>query len=197
VVFQEGKLIYPSGGLDTMNCWKTINISKQYGAQRLFILSSLTMLFSFIILYVPITYLSASPLKSNYFMVLLMSIVFMYPTHKLFHYLPIVHLGSSVKKRVEMFGGIMPIIHIKVQDPIRKWTFLIALFFPFLVIGFLIMIGFLLFPNYSHYFTILLAYHIGLCVSDFICAKNILFAPNQSYIEENDEGFEILINKVA
>jgi hypothetical protein len=180
-----------------MNCWKTINISKQYGSHRLFILSSLTMLFSFIILYVPITYLSVSPLKSNYFFILLVSICFMYPIHKLFHYLPIAHLGNRIKKSIEFYGGFLPVIHIRVSDPIKKWTFLLALFTPFLVIGLFIFVGFVLFPSYSHYFTILLAYHIGLCVSDFICAKNILFAPNQSYVEENEEGFEILVNKVA
>jgi hypothetical protein len=180
-----------------MNCWKTINISRQYGSQRLFILSSLTMLFSFIILYVPVTYLSVSPLKSNYFFLLVVSICFMYPIHKLFHFIPIAHLGNRVKRSIEMYGGFMPIIHIRVHEPIRKWTFLFALFFPFFMVGLIIGIGYILFPSYSHYFTILLAYHIGLCVSDFICAKNVLFAPNDSYIEENDEGFEILINKVA
>jgi hypothetical protein len=180
-----------------MNCWKTFNIAKQYGSQRLLILSSLTMLFSFIILYVPITYLTVSPLKSNYFFLLVISIVCMYPVHKLFHYLPIAHLGNHVKKCIEISWGVMPIIHIRVHEPIRKWLFLLALFFPFLMIGLFIFFGFLLFPNYSHYFTILLAFHIGLCVSDFICAKNVLLAPNHSYIEENDEGFEILVNKSA
>lgn len=121
----------------------------------------------------------------------------MYPVHKLFHYLPLIHLGNCVKKRIDIYGGFMPIIHIRVHDPIRKWTFLIALFFPFLVIGILILAGYMLFPNYIHYFTIILSYHIGLCVPDFIRAKNVLFAPNHSYIEENDEGFEILVNMVA
>jgi hypothetical protein len=180
-----------------MNCWKTINISRQYGSHRLFILSSLTMLFSFIILYVPVTYLSVSSFKSNHFFWLLCSIGLMYPIHKLFHFLPIVHLGDRIKKSIEFYGGFLPIIHIRVQEPIRKWTFLLALFFPFFMICVLIFLGYLLFPSYSHYFTILLAYHIGLCVSDFICAKNVLFAPNDSFIEENDVGFEILVNKAA
>lgn len=180
-----------------MNCWKTINISRQYGSQKLFILSSLTMLFSFIILYVPVTYLSVYPLKSNHFLLLVLSLLMMYPFHKLLHFLPIVHLGDRIKKNVDFYGGFIPVIRICVEDPIRKWTFLLALFFPFLFIGLLIIMGYVLLPNYSHYFTILLSYHIGLCVSDFIRAKNILFAPNHSFIEENDEGFEILVNKLA
>jgi hypothetical protein len=154
------------------------------------------MLFSFIILYVPVTYLSVSPLKSNHFIIFVLMIGCMYPMHKLFHYLPIAHLGNRVKKSVEM-DGFLPVISIRVTDPIRKWNFLLALFAPFIGIGLIISAGIILMPSYSHYFTILLAYHIGLCVSDFICAKNVLFAPNGSYIEENDEGFEILINRVA
>lgn len=121
----------------------------------------------------------------------------MYPLHKFFHFLPIAHLGDRVKKSVDLVGGFIPVIRICVEDPIKKWNFLIALFFPFLFIGIFIFIGYIELPNYSHYFTIILAYHIGLCVSDFIRAKNILFAPNNSYIEENDEGFEILVYKSA
>jgi hypothetical protein len=180
-----------------MNCWKTVNFSKQYGNNRLFILSLFTTLLSFIILYVPIAYLSVSPLKSNHFLLLVLGLIFMYPIHKLLHFLPILHLGNRVKKTVELLCGVMPIISVRVHEPLGKWTFLLALFCPFFIIGSIIMSGFILFPNYSHYLTILLAYHIGMCVADFIRAKNVLFAPNHSYIEENDEGFEILVRKVS
>ncbi|MHC0036799.1 DUF3267 domain-containing protein [Pseudoneobacillus sp. C159] len=180
-----------------MNCWKTINFSQQYGQNKLLIMSLFTMLLSFIFLYVPVAYLTVSPLKSNHFLLLVLSLFFMYPLHKLFHYLPILHLRNRVKKTVKFYGGVMPIISVRVHEPLRKWTFLLALFCPFFLIGMIISSGFILLPNYNHYLTILLSYHIGMCVPDFIRAKNVLFAPHHSYIEENDEGFEILVRKAS
>lgn len=177
-----------------MNCWKTINISKQYGSQRLFILSLLTTLLTFIILYVSVTYLFMSTsLYDNYFYLLLIAIWLMHPLHKFIHLLPLLHLGERVKKTISFKYILFPIINIRIHDPIPKWLFFITLFAPLFGISVLLITGFILYPHYVHYLTILLAYHIGLCVPDFINAKNALFAPKNSFIEENDDGFEILV----
>ncbi|MBS4188770.1 DUF3267 domain-containing protein [Bacillus sp. FJAT-49705] len=179
-----------------MNSWKTINFSKQYGSQRLFILSSLTMLLTFILAYVPAQFLfKAKTLQDNYFILLLFGLWLIYPLHKLFHYLPIAHHSKKIKKMLTIRYGIFPIIQIKVFEPISKWQFIIALFMPFVVINSLIAWACFIFPHYVHYFTILLAFHVGICLSDIICVKNVLFAPKSSYIEENDDGFEILLHK--
>lgn len=179
-----------------MNCWKTINFSKQYGTERLFILSSLTTLFTFILLYVPLSYLFVpEKFNNSHFIFLLTGIILMYPFHKLLHYLPIAHLGKKVKKQVEFKYGFYPLIYIRVNEPISKKLFLIALFMPFLTINTILIVSCYFFPQFTHYLTILLAFHIGLSFSDFICLKNILLAPKNSYIEENEEGFEILVFK--
>lgn len=52
-----------------------------------------------------------------------------------------------------------------------------------------------LYPAYIHYFTIILSLHIGLCVSDFITLKNVLNSPQNCYVEEHEDGIEILISK--
>ncbi|WP_102271918.1 DUF3267 domain-containing protein [Cytobacillus massiliigabonensis] len=177
-----------------MNCWKTININKHYGSQRLFFMSSLTMLLTFIIIFVPAQYLfGATSFYDNYFLLFIICLWIMYPFHKLLHYLPIAHLGNKVKKIGTMKYGLLPIIHVKVNEPIAKWKFIIALFTPFVTINSLLILACFCFPHYVHYSTILLAFHVGICFSDFVCAKNVLSAPNHSYIEENDEGFEILL----
>lgn len=180
-----------------VNCWKTINMSKQYGFQRMAFLSIITMLFTFIFLYVPITYffIPASAFYDKHFHFFIFGIILLYPLHKMMHYLPIAHLGAKVRKRIEWKYGIYPIIHIRVSEPISKPLFLLSLFFPFIIISFFFVCLCLLLPNYIHYFTILSAFHVGICVPDFIYGKNIVRAPKQCFIEENDEGFEILINK--
>ncbi|MBP2241075.1 hypothetical protein J2Z40_001637 [Cytobacillus eiseniae] len=178
-----------------MNCWKTINMYKHNGDQRLFIMSVLTMLITFILIYVPAQYLFATTsFYDNYFLLFIISLWIMYPLHKLLHYLPIIYLKNKVRKSLTFKYWMIPIVKIKVYEPITKWSFIIALFTPFTVINSLLIVACLSFPHYVHYFTILLAFHVGLCYSDFVKAKNVLTAPNRSYIEENEDGLEILLH---
>ncbi|WP_141433121.1 DUF3267 domain-containing protein [Bacillus sp. 03113] len=177
-----------------MNCWKTINFNKQYGSQRLVMLSSLTMLIAFIVLYVPATFLFVTTsLYNQYFLLFLLCLWLLYPIHKLLHYIPIAHLGKNVKRIVYFKLRFFPIIEIRAVEPISKHLFLLSSMLPFFLINVTLIIGCFLFTHYVHYLTILLAMHIGLCVPDFIRTKNVLFAPRKAYIEENEEGFEILV----
>lgn len=179
-----------------MYCWKTINLNKKYGPQRVFILSSLTMLFAFILLYVPANYLFIlTSLNDKYISLLMIGLWLMYPIHKMIHYIPLIPLKNKIKKSFTFKYFIFPIIQIQVAEPIAKWLFLLSLIAPFIMINGLLVAACYVFNHYVHYFIILLAYHIGLCVSDFICAKNVLRAPNPAYIEENEDGFEILITQ--
>ncbi len=177
-----------------MNSWKTVNFTKQYGAQRILFLSSLTMVLCFIIFYVSLQYLSeASTLSDNYFVLFAIALLMIYPFHKLFHFLPIAHLGDKLQKTVKLKYGFIPNIQIKIREPISKRHFLLALSLPFLMINTFLIVVCFFFPQYIHYFTMLLAFHVGICLPDMICAKNVITAPARSYIEENDDGIAILL----
>ncbi|MGS2777999.1 DUF3267 domain-containing protein [Robertmurraya sp. GLU-23] len=177
-----------------MNCWKTINFTRQYGSQRLFILSALTMLFTFILLYIPATYLFvATTFYDNHFIYFILALILLYPAHKLLHFLPIAHLNEKVRKTVDLKFGFIPTIKIQITEPIKKYQFLIALLSPFVIINSVLLAACFLFPHYAHYFTILIAYHIGMSVSDLICGKDVITAPKNAFIEENEDGYEILI----
>jgi hypothetical protein len=178
-----------------MNCWKTVNFSRDYGPQRLFILSSLTMLLTFIFIYVPAQYLfAAASLSDKHFLLFLAALLAIYPLHKLLHFLPMIHQRKKIKKELLFKYSIIPVFYVKVNEPMPKWLFLTALLTPFVVINCAILIACYSFGQYVHYFTILLAFHMGLCLHDLICAKNVVSAPNQSYIEESEDGIEILLH---
>lgn len=180
-----------------MNCWKTINFHKEYGSQRLFIMSSLTMISTFLFLYVPITtYFAENVLYDNYFDLFLVCLIFIYPIHKLLHLLPMMHLGEKVKKTVHVHFHLVPTIEIRACDPIGKIQFFLALITPFLVITSILILSCFLFTHYVHYFLIIFAYHFGLCVPDFIRMKNLWNSPKECYVEENEDGFEILVNRI-
>jgi Putative zincin peptidase len=177
-----------------MNCWKSINLSKQYGLPRIMILSLLTMLLSFTILYTILSMgITPTKLYDDRYVWLFLGILIIYPLHKLLHYLPLVRHLDKVKWSMGQYK-FFP-ISIRVIDPIQKNLFILALISPFIIITSCLSAGALIFEHYAHYFTILLSLHIGLCVTDFISIKNILGSPNQCFIEENEDGYEILVSK--
>ncbi|MGP7819001.1 DUF3267 domain-containing protein [Niallia sp. 01092] len=181
-----------------MNCWKTINMNKQYGLQRLFIISSITMILTFLFLYVPTTtYFAQNSLNDNYFILFLLCLLFIYPVHKLLHLLPLIPLGNKVKKTMDVQYRFFPIISIRASEPIKKGHFLISSVTPFIVLNITFIACCFLFTHYVHYFLILFAYHFGLCVPDFIRMKNLWKSPSRCFVEENEDGFEILINKIS
>lgn len=178
-----------------MNCWKSFNINKQYGNHKIFILSILTMLFSFILIYTFIsTGITSVRLNDNHVVLFLLIMLFMYPVHKLFHLLPLLITGKKTKIHSETFFFV-PIITIKIIEPIRKWLFVLTLIMPFVLFTTIVSFCMVQFPSYAHYLTILLSFHIGLCVSDFITLKNILYSPPKCLIEEFEDDIQLLVRK--
>ncbi len=156
----------------------------------------MTMLLAFIILYMTMSHLLVpTTLYDNHIAVLVFGLLLTYPLHKFLHFLPIAHLGPKIKKKIEWKYGIYPIIEIRVHEPIAKSLFLIALLMPLFVITTFLSLSLFLFEHYVHYITILMAYQIGLSVPDLLHASNIVRAPRNAFIEENEDGFEILITK--
>jgi hypothetical protein len=177
-----------------MNYLKTINLSKQFGQIRIWTLSSITALLTFIIFYVSATHIWKPSLNDQYFYFLLIGLWLLYPFHTILHLLPLIPIYHKVNKSISFKYYVFPMIELKIVKPISKWLFLLSLLTPFIVINTLLVTACYFFNSYVHYFIILLSYHVGLCVSDFIWTKYVLYAPYSAYIEESDYGFEILIN---
>jgi hypothetical protein len=85
--------------------------------------------------------------------------------------------------------------HIKACHGIKKVNMMLSLFSPFFFVTVILLSGSFYFPAYMHYFCIALAFHIGLCVPDFIFIKHLLFAPKMCFVEEFEDGFEVLVQK--
>lgn len=179
-----------------MNCWRTVNFSKQYGAVRLFILSCLTALATFVVLYVlAAAFVSQSGFYDNYFLLFILGMIAIYPVHKLLHFLPVMHLNTKIKKSCCMRFWIFPVITLQITDPVSKLRFLCVVLMPFCIINGFLAAACLLFPHYTHYFIMLIAYHTGLCFFDLVMAKNVMNAPTRSYIEEHEDSLEILLQR--
>ncbi len=179
--------------MHTLHCWKTINVKKQYGFDRIFMLSSLLVLAVFSFFYVMLEIIHDNPLSDERFMVFLISFILLYPTHKAIHFIPLIRYRNRIRFSLKTQFGFMPILAIRIKEPVPKALFLFALLAPFFIINSLLIAGAFIFPEFGHYFTMLLAYHCGLCLIDLLYIKNLARSPKKALIEETETGYEILI----
>jgi len=181
-----------------MNCWKSVNLEKQYGETLIFIMSFIVMFVSFIILYIPILMtFGTKPLHDEYFIPFFISFIGLYPAHKLLHLIPFMVTKYKVQMEWKVFAHLFPQMTIKVTEPVKKRVYILALLLPFLVINSLILIALMLLPHYVHYITILLSYHLGICLADFIYLKCMRHTPANCFIEESETGYSILLEREA
>ena len=179
-----------------MHCWKTINVKKQYGLDRLYIMSALMALGVFMSFYIVLNILYSDPLSDKNFLLFILAILAIYPLHKLFHFLPLVGCHKCIKLIIKKSFKIFPVVSLHIKEPVSKKRFLFTLLSPFLLINSLIILLSILMPIYSHYFAMLLAYHCGLCLTDLIYIRNLAHSPKDALIEETETGYEILVPEV-
>lgn len=180
-----------------MQCWKSINIRRQYGYDRLFLISSFIVFLIFSFAYIGLSFVSESTRSSEYFIIFVASFLAVYPVHKLLHYIPLSRLKGRVKLKRSMHFGVIPMFMIKICEPIGKSRFIFALLLPFLVLSTVFLLGIYIFPEFAHYFILLFAYHCGMCVIDLIYVKELIRSPKKAWIEEIEDGYEILVSPRA
>ncbi|MDY0406245.1 hypothetical protein P5G51_013360 [Virgibacillus sp. 179-BFC.A HS] len=80
-----------------MNCWKSINMTKEYGLHRLYFISFLTGLLSFIVLYVPVSMIhGVHPVKEIGMIGFCVAMLCLPIIHAMMHILPL----FLIKKRI-------------------------------------------------------------------------------------------------
>jgi len=178
-----------------MTCWRTINLSKDYGFHRMVIVSLMTMLFTFIIFYVPLNLVHSSiKLETDGFFIFILSLLFIFPAHKILHSLPLLLAGKKISIEFSRIAEVIPIFKVSSKERIPKPLILAILLTPFLVITICMLAGCFLSPQYIHYFTIIAAVNLGFCVTDFLLIKHLIRAPKRCVVEEFKDGYDILIN---
>ncbi|MDQ0430233.1 hypothetical protein QOZ98_003071 [Planomicrobium stackebrandtii] len=180
-----------------MHCWKTINVKKQYGFDRLFMISALFGIAVFMASYIGLAMTYATPLSDQYFLFFILALLAIYPLHKILHFLPMIGCHKSLKLIIRKHMKVCPSILLHVNEPVSKFRFLLSLATPFLVLNTAIVISSLTMPAFSHYFAMLLAYHCALCLTDIIYLRNLMRSPKHAFIEETETGFEILVPPVV
>ncbi|WP_088102681.1 DUF3267 domain-containing protein [Halalkalibacter urbisdiaboli] len=179
-----------------MNCWKTINISRDYGTLRLIMFSGCTMLFSFLLYYLVIStfvHTTAYSIKIS-FSLFIAGILAIIIIHKCLHCLPIWVSGRKGTLTWKWMYG-FPVMTLSLCTPLTKKLYVISLLMPVIVITSCTSLASIAFPTYLPLFSILAAVNFGLCFYDFIYVSYILKAPRQSYVTNHSEGVHILVKQ--
>ncbi len=183
-----------------MNCWKSIDISRQYGLHRITLVSFIITLLSFIVLFLTFSLIyHDTTVSSANFGWFILGLAGMFTMHKLCHVLPLIMTKNQVKLRWKL-KCYMPYMKIQTKKPFTKIQSFAVLMAPFAIITTASIILAHTFPSYYHYFSMLAAVNIGLCIPDFLYIKMIQRAPSKCQIEELENGYDILIvneNEIA
>jgi hypothetical protein len=177
-----------------MNCLKTINLSKDYGFHRLLFLSFLTTIMAFILLYLSLHMIYDSrPLEDNGLLYVMIVALLLVPGHQIIHITALKMVGKKVHTKIKR-RGLFPIITIKHCGLLTKSTAILTVLAPIVFFSSILLFLGIMYPTYIHYFSILAAINIGICVSDLLYSYQIIKAPRKCMFEETNGGYDILIS---
>jgi hypothetical protein len=170
-------------------------MTKEYGNLRLALLSII-----FMVTYFTLFYLMFSTFQRNESFVefglfsFIFALFFIVPIHKLLHILPLWLTKKKVKIKFTKINFV-PMITFSVEENVPRNITIFSVIFPFLLITILSLNGAIYFPQFLHYFAIFSAIHAGLCMTDLLYLIQLIKAPKHSYIDNNETGLDILIEK--
>lgn len=176
-----------------MHCLRTINVEHEYGTTRLVLLTCITFIIVFCFSYIATSYNYKSPHTDEGFIYFCLVLPLLYPIHKLTHYVALFNYKKSLSFRFKIKLMIVPIIQMRLKETIPKNRYMITLLAPFFLLNSLLLGLAFFFPQFAHYFCILLSIHCSICLLDILFVKNLWKAPKNAIIEETPKGYEILV----
>lgn len=177
-----------------MNCWKSINFTKEFGHHRLKLVSFLIGMLAFIFLYVPIS-ITHNPNAVNEAVLLpsIIALILLPTVHSLMHILPLIIMNKRVKIYYNTKSKFLPVFNYYTQNHLTKKASLLVALAPSILITVPGLIGSYLFSEVYVYILLFTCTHIGISFIDFLYVIHILKAPKHAFIENGNNGIDILL----
>lgn len=177
-----------------MNCWKTVNVQKDLGINRIYLLSFLLGVLSFIFLFLPFSAIHQGyTLRDHGIFPLLISLALLPTIHKLVHFIPLVLMKRSFKLKCRLNKMKFPMVSILSSTKMSKKTSILTLLAPTILLTIPGLIASYFFMEYFAYFLIFSSVNIGLSYTDFIYTGKFIRAPRKCMVENDGTGYDILI----
>lgn len=179
-----------------MNCWKSVNINKEFGHNRVYLLSFLTGLLSFLILYLPFSMVHGThEMNDHGFLPLLIILFFLPSMHRLMHMLPLMLSYKRLRVKFKFKKRYVPTFTYQCKSKLSKKTSIMMALAPTFLITMPALIMGYVFPNYFAYLVLFASVNIGLSFSDFLYLNYFAKAPKKCLIENAKEGYDILVHQ--
>ncbi|MCP8615500.1 DUF3267 domain-containing protein [Salirhabdus salicampi] len=177
-----------------MNCWKTVNITRELGQSRIYILSCIVSMLGFILLFLPFSLYHQNVLINDYGILPLLFVLYLLPLmHKLCHIIPLIMFSKKVKARFYLKLNILPSVKYRTFKAFTKKTSVFVALGPTLFLTIPALVSGLIFPSFYPYSAFFAALNMGLSITDFLYVVQFSKAPKQCVIENAKDGFDILI----
>ncbi len=164
---------------------------------RLAIISFTAIIISFLILYLILSLLLPAHSFSEYgFIPLLLGCLLIMPLHKLLHCIPLWISGNKAYITFHPNRGFL-CFHCHIPNALSRRLSIVTVLSPILFLTIVCIAGSWFSPEHMHYFVIFASINIGLSVYDLIYVIQLIKAPKHAFIEDHNNGFHILINKIA
>jgi hypothetical protein len=178
------------------SCWKTVNITREFGSGRIYISSCLFGVFAFILLFLPYSLLHQNnAIVDHGFLPVLLMLIVLPMVHNLTHVIPLILFNKKVKIRWRFELGFIPTFSFQPKKSLSKTGSILVWLAPTILLTIPGLIGGSVLPNYYPYVILFIAINIGMSFKDFIYVKHFLKAPKKCLIEKAKEGFDILVLK--
>ncbi|UFU00484.1 DUF3267 domain-containing protein [Radiobacillus kanasensis] len=178
-----------------MNCWKSINISKDFGNNRIYLISMIMGLLSFIILYLPLSIIHDSSNVRDYGLFpLLFGLLILPLAHKVTHLIPLLIMNKKIKVKWKNKKKNLPNFSFRTHGKMSKSTSLFVLLSPTVMITFPCIVGSYFIADFFAYFLLFAAINIAFSLEDFLYTAHLIKAPRKCMIENAQDGYDILIS---
>ncbi|WP_102027956.1 DUF3267 domain-containing protein [Salirhabdus sp. Marseille-P4669] len=178
------------------SCWKTVNIAMELGLGRVYLLSSLLGILSFIFLFIPYSLIHQNIQIVEHGFLTVMIILITLPTfHNLSHVIPLILLNKKIKGKFRFELGFWPIFSFRPMMMLPKGICIMSWLSPTLFLTVPGLIGAVMLPSLYPYFLLFTAINIGISYKDFVYVHHFIKAPHKSIIENRKDGFDILVKK--
>ncbi len=179
-----------------MTCWKTINITKEVGQNRLIMLSVFTGIVAFIVFYIPFSMIfqPIDLIEPPLFGVLIS--LFLLPLmHKLMHVGPLLFTDKEIRLQWNTKYRFILTLKIELNSTLSKKTSVLSMLAPSIVITIPLIITAFFIPEYYPILLMLASVHIGISLHDWLTLISLVYAPKKSIIEKSENEFDILVHK--
>lgn len=181
----------------TLFCWKSVNITRDFGRTRLAIVSISAAILFFLFFYLFLSSFVEITTVNQYGIFPFIVGLFLVPLiHKLLHCLPIWLCGKRAILTIKRTAKV-PILFCYIPNKISKRLCITSSLFPLFTFTLFSTIGAIYSPEHLPYLAIYATINFGLSVYDIIYVNHLIKAPKSSFIEDHLDGFHILLNKAS